>query len=82
MTAARLRRLAALEARKPRVFRPFDYAVAAASLRWALDCHAVVKAGEASLVPRYGPRPAPSDAKRRVLGELDQVGRRLAQESR
>jgi hypothetical protein len=50
MSQQRLKRLQPLEARKPRVFVPFD--AAAAALRWVLTCYAAVEAGKASLPHR------------------------------
>jgi hypothetical protein len=80
MSQQRLKRLARLESRQVKVFVPFDYAAAAASLRWVLDCYAVAAAGKASVVPRYGPPREPSPAKAAALRELDRVAARLAQE--
>jgi hypothetical protein len=76
--SSRLKRLEALERRKPSVFRPFDYAAAAAALRWLIDCFAAVASGKASLIPKFGPMPAPSDAKRAALQLLEQTAARLA----
>jgi len=45
MSQQRLKRLQRLEARKPRVFIPFDDAAAAALLQWHLDNFAAVDAG-------------------------------------
>jgi hypothetical protein len=77
MSLARLKRLQRLEARQPRVFRPFDYAGSAAAPRWLLACHAAVAAGKASLVQVYGPRPLASPAKAAVLRELDGIASRM-----
>jgi hypothetical protein len=74
----RLKRLEALERRKPSVFRPFDYAAAAAALRWHIASAEAVASGKASAVPRFGPWPAPSDAKRAALQLLEQTAARLA----
>jgi hypothetical protein len=80
MTAARLKRIAALESRKRRVFVPFDDGAAAALLRWHLDNYAAVEAGRACLIPVYGPHPEPSLAMAAVMRELDRVAARLAAE--
>jgi hypothetical protein len=78
MSQQRLKRLARLESRQVKVFVPFDYAAAADSLRWVLTCHAAVEAGRASLVPRFGPMPAPSVHKAAALKLLDSIAARLA----
>jgi hypothetical protein len=80
VTAARLKRLTKLESRQVRVFVAFDYAAAAAVLRWHLDCHAAVSAGKARALPRYGPHPEPSPAKHEALRYLDRIAAWLAQE--
>jgi hypothetical protein len=43
---------------------------------------AAVAAGKASLIPRYGPHPAPTPAKHEALKLLDGIAKRLAQEGR
>jgi hypothetical protein len=78
MSQQRLKRLARLEARKPVAVVRVDAAAAAASLRWVLDCYAAVEAGKASVIPRYGPHPEPTDAKRAALQLLEQTAARLA----
>ena len=84
MTAAMERRLARLEARKPKAFVPHDYAAAAASLRWHLDCYAAVQAGRACRLPSPPPQPESewSPAKLAALQLLDSIAARLAQEAR
>jgi len=76
------RRLARLEARKPRVFVPHDYAADAAALLWFIASAEAVKAGKASPIPRYGPWPEPSPAKAEAMRYLDGIAKRLAQEAR
>jgi hypothetical protein len=81
MTAARLKRLQRLEARRPSERPWFDPGPAAIELlRWHLDCHAAVDAGRACEIPRYGPHPEPSPALAAVMRELDRVAARLAAE--
>jgi hypothetical protein len=80
MTAARLKRLTRLESRQVRVFVPFNYAAAAAALRWVLDCYAAVASGKASLIPRIVPPCEPSPAKHEALRYLNGISKRLAAE--
>jgi hypothetical protein len=75
MSAARLKRLQRLEARKPVVIVHVDPVEAAIAVRWALQCHA---AGKASAVPRFGPPREPSAHKAAALQHLDRVAARLA----
>ena len=82
MSQQRLKRIAALEAKKPIVVLRVDADAAADSLRWVLTCHDAVEAGKACLVPRFGPPREPSDAMRRVLQQLDSIAARLAAEGR
>jgi hypothetical protein len=72
VTAARLKRLARLEARRPSE-RPWTDPgpEAIALLRWFIASGEAVKAGKASLVPRYGPHPTPTPAKREAMRYLD-----------
>ncbi len=81
MTAARLKRLARLEARRPaeRPWRPCP-PEGIALLQHFIAAAEAVKAGKASTVPRYGPMLAPSPAKAAVLQHLDRVAARLASE--
>jgi hypothetical protein len=80
----RLKRIAALEARKPTGDYWRDPGPAAnALLRWHLDCYAAVEAGRACWLPfELEPESSWSDAKREVMGYLDGIAKRLAQERR
>ena len=78
MTAARLKRLTRLESRQVRVFVPFDYAAAAAALRWLIDCFAAVASGKASAVPKFGAPREPSPAMVAALRGLNMIAKRLA----
>jgi hypothetical protein len=80
MTAARLKRLEALERRRPAIFRPFDHAAAAELLLWFIACANAVEAGRACAIPFFGPHPEPTPAKAAALKQLDGIGARLAQE--
>jgi hypothetical protein len=71
MSQQRLKRLAALEARRPVVVLRVDPVAAAAAVRWILTCHAAVAAKKASAIPRYGPHPEPSVHKLAALRLLD-----------
>jgi hypothetical protein len=82
MTAARLKRLARLESRRP-AERPWtDPGPAAiALLQWFIACHAAVDAGRACALPvELEPESQWSDAKRRVMAESDRVHARLLAE--
>jgi hypothetical protein len=76
MSLARLKRIAALEARKPTGGPRVD--PSAAALRWVLDCHAAVAGGKPSPIPRFGPPREPSPAMAAALKHLDHVAARLA----
>jgi hypothetical protein len=80
MSLARLKRIAALEAKKPIVVLHVDPVEAAAALRWVLSCHAAVAAGKACLVPKFGPPREPTPAKAAALRGLDMIAKRLAVE--
>jgi hypothetical protein len=80
MSLARLKRIAALEARKPKAFVSVDYAAAAASLCWVLACHAAVAANKASLMPVYGPPREPTPAMAEAMRHLDRMAARLEAE--
>ena len=79
MTAARLKRLARLESRKP----TGDYwrapgPQAIALLEWFIACDVAVKAGKACWLPSESePESSWSDAKRRVMAESDRMHARL-----
>jgi hypothetical protein len=81
MTAARLRRLARLEARRP-AERPWtDPGPAAIELiHRCIDSFAAVEAGRASAIPRYGPHPQPSPAFEAIMRESDRIAARLVAE--
>jgi hypothetical protein len=54
MSKQRLKRIEALEARRPRVFASFDYLACANAIQRPLDCHAAVEAGKACDIPVCG----------------------------
>jgi hypothetical protein len=58
----------------------FDPAEVAMSLRWFITSAEAVRAGKASLIPRFGPMPAPSPAKAAALRGLDMIAARLMAE--
>jgi hypothetical protein len=80
MTAARLKRLARLESRKPVAVLRVDPVEVAALLRWCLASFAAVEAGKACAVPRYGPPESPSPALEAIMRESDRMHARLMAE--
>jgi hypothetical protein len=82
MTAARLKRLAKLESRRP-AERPWrDDGPAAALLQWCIASFEAVDAGKACRLPRYGPHPQPSPAKAEAMRYLGRIAARLAKDGR
>jgi hypothetical protein len=78
MSLQRLKRLQRLESRRPAEKPYVDRPEAVALLRWYIASAEAVRAGKASLVPRYGPPREPSPAKHEALRALDRVAARLA----
>jgi hypothetical protein len=82
MTAARLKRIVALEARRPVAVVWVDPYDAAMALKRIIEHDApAVRDGRAEWIPIYGPPTEKEDADmRRVLADLDRIAERLAQE--